>query len=454
MTDPVQIIVDLKAPFSASRNFSIPAIASTLSVDAAAAWGVTRCRRVSKDTWKTVAATYAIASTDALYKATEALFADHRNQKRVPEWCVWIRRDTPVAQVWTFTVGGAADGTYKLFSDGVEVASYAAVGKTAAEIRSALVTAYNVTNPPQTAADAADPTGTVTADEAGVSFALTASSTNGASPITVEVTTPNVGIEEDMTAAVGASGDDSFYAWTEASLSDGVDLNAAKFTQTTSRRLLFFPQSNTTAIAENVSTDVFSKMKTLGYGRSSPWYHPRDSEFLAAGVLGRCLPQPVGQINWAHRQIATVTPEPYVLQAGVANILEDKYVNRYDAIELGSTLYGTMADGLFIDQAILSDVLESGLRSIIIQLLQSEDFVAYDETPEGAQLVASTILGYAGELERQGALQRGSSSVSTGKLADIPQADKKVRNWPAFKLNTKARGPMNRVRDLTVTVLL
>lgn len=452
MTDPVNIIVDLKAPFSASRNFSIPAIASTLNVDAAAAWGATRCRRVSKDTWKAFTTTYKIASTDPLYGAIATLYADHRNIKRVPEWCVLIRRDTPVAQVWTFTVGGAADGTYRLFSDGVEVAVVNAVGLTDVQIRDQLVTAYNTTNPPQTAANAADPTGTVTADEAGVSFALTAESPNDA--LTVAVTTANVGIEEDMTAAIGATGDDSFYAWTEASLSDGVNLNAAKFTQTASRRLLFFPQSNSADITQNVATDAFSKMKTLGYGRSSPWYHPRDSEFLAAGVLGRCLAQPVGQINWAHRQIATVAPEPYVLQAGVADILEGKNVNRYDAIELGSTLYGTMSDGLFIDQAILRDVLESGLRSVIIQLLQSEDFVAYDETPEGAQLVASTILGYAGELERQGALMRGASSVSTGKLADIPSADKKVRNWPAFKLHTKARGPMNRVRDLTVTVLL
>lgn len=452
MTDPVNIIVDLKAPFSASRNFSIPAIASALSTDAATAWGPQRTRRVSKDTWQTVAKQFEIASTHQLYLATQALFADHRNQRRVAEWCVWIRRDTPVAQVWTFNVGGNTDGDYKLFYNGVEAAAYTAAGKTAAEIRNDLVTLWNAFDPPVTAANAADPTGTLTADEAGVSFLVTAESPGDV--LTVEVTTDNVGIEEDMAAAVGASGDDSFYAWTEAALSDGVNLNAAKFTQTTSRRLLFFPQSNTAAIAQDVATDAFSQMKTLGYARSSPWYHPRDTEYLAAGVLGRCLPQPVGQINWAHRQIATVAAEPYVLQAGVADILEGKNVNRYDAIELGSTLYGTMADGLFIDQAILRDVIESGLRSRVTQLLQSEDFVAYDETPAGAQLVASVILGFAGELERQGALQVGSSSVSTGKVVDIPQADQKVRNWPSFKLNTKARGPMNRVRDLTVTVLL
>ena len=450
MTDPVNIIVELKSPFAASRNFSIPAIASALSSDAATAWGAPRTRRVSKDTWQAVAKLYAIEATHQLYLATQALFADHRNQRRVAEWCVWVRRETPVAQVWTFDVGGNTDGPYKLFSDGVEVAAFTANGNTAAEIRNGLVTAWNTTNPPQTAANAADPTGTLTADEAGVSFLVTAESP--VDVLTVEVTTPNVGIEEDMTAAVGASGDDSFYAWTEASLSDGVNLNAAKFTQTTNRRLLFFPQSNTAGIIQNVSTDAFSKMKTLGYGRSSPWYHPRDSEYLAAGVLGRCLPQPVGQINWAHRQIATVAPEPYVLQAGVANILEGKNVNRYDAIELGATLYGTMSDGLSIDQAILRDVLESGLRSRLNQVLQNEDFIEYTEA--GARYVSSVILGYAAELERQGALIPGSSEVSTGKYSDIPDADKKVRNWPLLKLNTRARGPFNRVRDLNVIVVL
>lgn len=451
MTDPVNIIVDLKSPFAASRNFSIAAISSTLESDAATAWGSPRTRRVSKDTWKAVAATYKIDSTHQLYKATEAMFADHRNIKKVPEWCVWVRRSTPVAQVWTFTVGGNTAGTYKLLVDGAEIASITANGvDPAADLRDDLVTAFNAGTSPQTAAAGGGATGTVTADEAGVSFQLTASSPGGV--LTVSQTTPNTGIEQDLTAATGADGDSSFYAITDASLSDGVNLNAAKFVQTASRRLLYFGQSNSADIIANVSTDAFSKMKTLGYGRSSGWYHPRDTEYLAAAILGRCLAQPVGQINWAHRQLATIAAEPYVLQAGVAAILEGKNVNRYDAIELGSTLYGTMADGLFIDQAILRDVLESGLKSRMLQLLQSEDFIEYTEA--GARFVGSVILGYARELERQGALQAGSSAVSTGSYDDIPDADKKVRNWPLFKLNTKARGPFNRIIDLNVMVLL
>lgn len=451
MTDPVIIVVDLKSPFSASRFFSIPAISSTLSNDAATAWGSQRCRRVSKDTWKTTAKTYEIESTHQLYDATEALFADHRNIKKVPEWCTWIRRDTPVAQVWTFTVGGNTAGDYKLLINGVVIATVTADGViSAATIRTNLNTAFNAGTSPQTAAAGGGATGTITADEAGVSFELSAESPGDV--LTVVESTPNTGIEQDLEEATGADGDDSFYIITDASRSDGVNLNAAKFVQTAARRLLFFGQSNSADVIADVDTDAFSQMKTLGYGRSSGWYHPRDTEFLAAGIIGRCIAQPVGQINWAHRQLATIAAEPYALQAGVAAILEGKNVNRYDAIELGSTLYGTMADGLFIDQAILRDVLESGLKSRMTQLLQNEDFIEYTEN--GARFVASVILGYARELERQGALQSGSSAVSTGSYDDIPDADKAVRNWPSFRLNTKARGPFNRIRDLNVMVLL
>lgn len=451
MTDPVNIIVSLKSPYASSRKFSIPAIASMLSNDANDAWGSDRTRRVSKDTWQATAKSLSIVSTDVLYQATAALFADHRNLTKVPEWCVWIRRDDPVAQVDTFTVGGNAAGDYKLLIDGVVVASVTADGIiSAATIRSNLVTAFNLTNPPQTAAAGGGATGTVTADEAGVSFLLTASSPSNV--LTIAHTTPNSGIGDDMDEAVGADGDDSFYIWTETSLSDGVIKECAKFTQLAARRLLFFGQSNTAAIAQDVSTDIFSKLAGLGYGRTSGWYHPRDTEFLAAGVIGRCAAIPVGQINWAHRQIATVAPEPYVLQAGVADILEGKYVNRYDALELGSTLYGWMLDDLYIDQAILKDVIESGLRSRMVQLLQNEDFVEY--TDRGAQQVGAEILGYARELERQGALIKESSVIATGKLDDIPSGDQKDRNWPLFKLSTKARGPTNRFRDINVQVQL
>lgn len=453
MTDPVQLIIDLQAPFSAGRSFSIPAVASLLSEEAADLWGETRCRRVNKNTWKAVAKLYGIEPTDDLYLSTQTTFADHRGQKRVPEHLVWIRRDTPVAQVWTFTAGGNTAGDYKLLVDGVEMASYTADGiVSAATIRTNLVTLFNAAASPQTAAAGGGATGTVTADEAGVSFILETESPGDV--LTATVTTPNVGIADDMDAATGPKpvGDDSFYAVTEASQSDGVIKNLAVWTQTAARRLLFFAQSNTAAITQNVSTDVFSKIKTLGLGRTSGWYNPVDSEYLAAGEVGRCLPTPVGQINWAHRQIALVTPHAYGLDAGVADILEGKNVNRYDAIELASTLYGTMADGLFIDQAILRDVLESGLRSRMYQMLQGQEFVEYSE--EGAGSVAALILGYGNELVSQGALLRGSVAVTTGKVEDIPSIDQKNRNWPLFVLSAKARGPINRIISLNVLIAL
>jgi hypothetical protein len=451
VTDPVVIVVDLQAPFSASRSFSIPATAALLSEEAADLWGSPRCRRVNKTSWKQVAKQYGIVSTDALYLSTQTLFAEHRALKRVPEWLVWIRRDTPVAQVWTFTVGGNTAGDYKLRVDGVVVATYTADGiVAAATIRTNLVGLFNAGTTPQTALAGGGATATVTADEAGVSFLLECESPGNV--LTAAVTTPNVGIADDMDEATGPTGDDSFYIVTEASQSDGVIMNLAAWVQAAARRLLFFGQSNTAAITQNVSTDVFSKIKALGLGRTSGWYHPTDSEYLAAGVIGRCIAQPVGQINWAHRQIALVLAHAYALDAGVADILEDKYVNRYDAIELGSTLYGTMADGLFIDQAILRDVVESGLKSRMTQVLQGTDFVEYGA--EGAEYVAAVILGYANELVAQGALFSGSVRVSTGKLEDVPSVDQKNRNWPLFVLSAKARGPMNQIIPLQVLIAL
>jgi hypothetical protein len=439
--NPVNVIVKLKAPIATSTNLSIPAIATLLTAEAAAAWGSARTRRFEPDSWAELAKSLAILPADAIYKELAAEFADHPRQAYKPTYVVVIRRDTPTAMVETVTVGGNTDGDYTHTIDGVDY-TFAAVGKTQTEIRDGLVTAINAGTSPQTAAPVGGNQYTLTADEAGVSFVSEYASPGDV--LTASVTTPNHGAAEDVAAAEAE--DRTWYVLTETSRSDGVHKELSTYVNSVAaRRLIYAPQSDTAAIKENVTTDVFSQLAALSHGRTFAVYHDADAQALASGWVGRCLPYPVGQVNWAHKQITGVTAIDFTAPAlaGVTTNLEAKNVNRYDAVGLGSTLYATLLDGRFIDQLILKDTIELVLTERVLATLQTTDIVTFDD--DGVAILAAAVKGYLKELADQGALAADSIAVTPIPIVDESANNKAKRNYSGLKWSAKARGAVNQL---------
>lgn len=440
MTNPVNVIVSLKAPIATSTNLSIPAIATLLTAEAAAAWGSARTRRFEPDSWAELAASLSILPADQIYKDLAAEFADHPRALYKPAYVVVIRRDTPTAMVETVTVGGNTDGDYTHTIDGVDY-TFTAAGKTQTEIRDGLVAAINAGTSPQTAAPVGGNQYTLTADEAGVSFVSEYDSPGNV--LTSTVTLPNAGAAEDLAAAEVE--DRTWYVLTETSRSDGVIKEISTYVSAASRRLIFVPQSNTDAITENVTTDVFSKLKALSHGRTMAVYHDSDAEPLASGWVGRCLPYPVGQVNWAHKQITGATAidfsDPDL--AGVTTNLEAKNVNRYDAVGLGSTLYATLLDGRFLDQLILKDTIELVLTERVLSTLQTTDIVTFDD--DGIAILSAAVKGYLKELADQGALAADSIAVTPVPAASETANNKAKRNYSGLKWSAKARGAVNQL---------
>lgn len=447
MTKPVQSTVSLSSPIGTTTNLSIPIVATLLSVEAAAAWGLDRTRRFTADAWQSQCELYSIISTDALYLTLAEVFANHPRQLFKPAYVVVLRRDTPVAQVNTVTVGGSGDGDYTDTINGVDF-TYAAVGKTPTEIRDALLGLINAGTEPVTAAAVGIDQYTLTADVAGVPFVNALASPGDV--LTQVATTPSLGILDDL-AAMDES-DNTGYLVLETSFSDPVIKLVGKYVQEATRPLRALLETTSSDVPTAATDDVASVMKALSYNRTAIVYHNNSAQHLAAGWCGRCVAYPVGQINWSHKQISGITAIDFSVPslAAAPGYLEAKNVNRYDAIGISSTLYGTYLDGSFIDQGLLKDTLDLGITAYLLAFLQQTDIVFFDD--EGIAVLADALGVYLKTLVDQNALVDGSVVITPTPAGDVPDADKANRNYPGLTWRAQARGAINQLITVTGVV--
>lgn len=447
MTKPVQSVVSLKSPIGTTTNLSVPILATLLSVAAAALWGSARTRRFTADAWQSQCETFGIVTTDAIYLALAMVFGDHPRQLYAPEYAVVLRRDTPVAQVDTVTVGGAGDGSYIDTINGTPF-EYAAVGKTATEIRDAIVALIEAGSEPVTAAAVGVDQYTKTADVAGVPF--TSSYSSPGDVLAGVNTTPSVGILDDL-AAMDES-DNTGYLIVDTGFTDQVMKLIGQYVQAATRPMRALLQTNTAAVATDVDTDVASVMGALGYTRTSIVWHNNAAEHLAAGWIGRCIAYAVGSINWAHKQISGATAIDFTVPslAAAPGYLEAKNVNRYDAVGLNSTLYGTSLDGRFIDEGLLKDLLDLGITAYLLEYLQTTDIVYFDD--DGVDQIATALKSYLKGIADQGALVASSITITPTAVADVGASDKAARNYPGLSWKATARGAMNRLISITGVV--
>lgn len=448
MTKPVQSLVSIKNPIGLTTNVSIPVIASTLSTEAATAWGPDRVKRFTPDAWQDQAEALDILSTDAIYLALAEMFGDHPRQLFKPAYCVVIRRDTPVAQAVTYTVGGNADGDYSHTINSAAPFVHTAAAETATQIRDALIALINAGSEPVTATPHADPEKyIVTADKAGIPFTYALSSPGDV--LVVFATVASVGIYDDLEDA--ETEDRTGYMYTETSFDDDVcaELGRWVMAKASTRPVTAGFETLTSDVITGATTDVASKLKALNYWRVFALWHDSATQHVMAGWIGRCIAYPVGQVNWSHKQLTGVVAVDFTdpTLTAAPGYLEGKNVNRYDAIGLGSTLYGTMLDGRFIDQVLLKDLLDLGVTEYLLTFLQTADIITFDA--EGIAQLQGALEVYLKQIADQGALDPESITITTVPAEDVPVSDQAVRNYSKLSWSAKARGAVNRLISVT-----
>ncbi len=342
------------------------------------------------------------------------------------------RRDVEVAQVETFTVGGAADGSYVHPVNGSE-ATFAAVGDTATAIRDGLVAAINALPEDVTAAPVAADQYTITADVAGQAF-TTGTLVAPGSALTGVETTANVGAYTDMQAIW--TYDSSWYAAISDNRTTPHILEASRWAQ--AARAVFVGQTNdANALDPALSTDVASQLLALQRSRTMLLYKSSDADYFDAALLGKQLPKTPGSTNWAWQPLAGVPADALTFEE--VDALRDKRAGHIVQMgDLPTAFEGkTSAAGMWIDLVRGGDKIDNDIELGKLDLLQGIDKLGFDEL----QMLADRV---EVEVARNNGLVV-EDSIEVALPEDIPESDISARRVLGITWKASIRTPVNEV---------
>ena len=324
-------------------SFGIPLILGTVTTGVAALWAALptpRTLQVTPNDYKTALAAIGLTASDPHWRHLVALFGQTGALRKVTT-AVLGRRLAPVAKVIRVTVGGFADGNYSIQLDTGDPQVYAAVGKTAAEIRNALVLLFAGNT---LAAAVAQGVASIdfTALDVGYDFSSTLESP--ADAMIQAIQTANVGAGSDITT-IRAENPDWFDVY-ETAHNTAAILEVAKAIEGSGH---FWAETNALAVKTNAAGNVAAKLKALGYKDTSIRYHHTSGELFSAALGGRVLAYEPGQVQVSHRRLVGVTKRNYSAEVGVVANFATNNVGYYDSAGGGTTLYNYTCSGSFIE---------------------------------------------------------------------------------------------------------
>jgi hypothetical protein len=357
------------------------------------------------------------------------------------------RRETPVAQVWDFTVTGTADGNYSIQLDGTTF-TFAASTSTNDQIRDGLIAAIDA-DPRYDAASGGSGIVQVTAAVAGVGFVPGTLSAPSPATLVGAQDTANVGIATDLAAIRGAR---SLFYGIELADSHSVAheiLEAARFAASDELCFVLAQSDDANILNASDSTDVASRLQTLQRLRAMTLYHDDDSSYVGAGWLGKQLPTVPGTSNWAWQHLQGFEPDE-LTHAQVASI-KQKHANWFELLGGRAVVNnGRCADGNWIDTVIGADKLKIDIGAGLVDLFISSEIIPYDN--EGIEQVRSTI---EAEIRRQRFVRPETVRVTAPSLVPtddgrhvLTDEEKANRVFTGFEWFAVLRGAVNEVDNV------
>lgn len=414
----INITISLTAPPATRASFGIPLIIGDFSPAQDALFGADLTAEMTSLTWPTVLASLGFSSSDDLWNSVRVIFG----QELVVERVIIGRRADPVAQVNTYLVTGASDGTYTITINGVDF-SFVASSSTVTAIRDALVSAINGGTEPVTAAPVSTDSLTVTADVAGVPFtSITASSGDA---ITDTPTTPNVGIGEDLTAINTERSD--WYWVLEVDRVDVTNKVLALAAESFVRDIQVDILTNDADAQGQSSTtdDIGGQLSDLNILRTGVWWNDDLLEFVDSAAAGFALPQTPGSLTWANMPLRLVTGISPNDALTSESRLDDKHYNwleNYQAAGSSTTRNGWRSGGTFTDVVRLRDNVKNEMQLRLFEMLRDLAKVAY--TDEDMPIIESVIEGTLGDFAESGGVVASSIVVNVPQVSDQTVADK------------------------------
>lgn len=398
-------------------------------------------------------------TTDQEYKYALKLYS----QSRTPSEFFVGHREAAVKQVDTIAVNTVDDTHLYAFTlNGVQI-SYQASGSNAQQDILAGLLADIATQFPSNA----PVTGAVTGTGSGALLTLT-SATLGAgvsysavdAKLTQVNTVANHGISDDLNAIIAENN-----SWYGILLADNADYDILQLAGTVeSLKKIFLAASNDSDIPTSVSTDLASKLKTLGYNRSGLIYSPGSYNLgIDAAWMGGQLPLTPGSNGWAYVTLAGIAADA-LSDTARGNIIGDpvaqvagKNANVYTTVGgINIMQMGQMASGRYIDLQIGLDHLDALIQTNILSMLslaaQSGSKIPY--TDKGSAAFIQQVEAAIAQKVTDGFIDGGSPiSVTAPKVATIPAAQRAARLGPPISFSCTAQGAQYSVQ-INGTVLI
>jgi hypothetical protein len=252
--------------------------------------------------------------------------------------------------------------------------------------------------------------------------------------------TPNTGVETDLTAIRAAS--QGFYGLCLDHHGRAVNTAAAHWAE--SEKLVFVAQCTDTGCLDPASTtDTMAALKASAYARTVPIYHEDPNSFIAAAMLGEELHKDPGSSIWSYKTLRSIAVSTLTETQKSAVLAKNgttyTLVGGKNITEGGKSSFGTK-----IDLTIFADWLIARIVERIFAMLTSTDKLPYsDETGDlvAGEIYAQLYQGVAvGGLLRGGANGVPAPSVFVPLVADQSTADRADRLMPGITFSARLAG--------------
>jgi hypothetical protein len=281
-------------------------------------------------------------------------------------------------------------------------------------------------------------TATVTADAAGEWFSLATSN-----PATLEAvqTHADPGVATDL-AAITLEDDDWYFLITSFN-SNAYVLAAAAWIETQKKQYLCdLDESDTVTLAAGGS-DTAQDLETLGYDRTSVWYHPSSADMLGSSICGVCAPIDPGGETWALKNVSGVSPVSFT--STQKTNLRNKTANSYRTVGSdGRTFDGVTVSGEYIDTIRGLDWLENDMQVAVFNAIAGAPKVPF--TDAGIALVENEIRGSLSRAVAAGVLAADPKpDVSVPRAANVSSANKAARILPDVRFTGTLAGAIHSI---------
>lgn len=281
-------------------------------------------------------------------------------------------------------------------------------------------------------------TATITADAAGDWFSIAPGN-----PGVLEVvqTHADPGVATDL-ANIALEDDDWYFLITFFN-SNAYVLAAAEWIETQKKQYLVDLNESDTVTAVVTSSDTADDLHTLGYARTSTWYHTSPADMLAAAICGRVSPIDPGGETWALKNLSGVTPVSPFTSTHRTN-LSNKKGNSYRTIGgSGRTFDGYTVDGDYIDVQRGLDWLENDMQVAVFNAISGADKIPF--TDPGIAVIENEVRASLTRAVRAGVLAASPAPVVTvPAAADVDSTNKAARILPDVNFSATLAGAIHK----------